>query len=126
MLLNGGELEGKRILKTSSIEAMTKDRFRPEEHKNGGFFDRYPGRGFGYTVAIRTEPLAVGPSVGAYNWAGSSGVWFVVDPPRNMLSILMAQHSTKGANPKTHIPYVSRVEENDLYQAAVYADVLAR
>jgi len=123
MLLNKGELDGKRILRTSSIEAITKDRFRPEEHRSGPFFDRYPGRGFGYTVAIRTEPLTPGPSLGAFNWAGSSGVWFVVDPARYMVVLLMAQHPTKGENPKTKVKYISRIEENDLFQAAVYGDV---
>jgi len=125
MLLHKGDLDGKRILMASSVEAMSKDRFRPEEHQNGGFFDRYPGRGFGYTVAVRTEPMKVGPSVGAYGWSGSSGPWFVVDPPRDMLAILMTQHPTKGANPKTGVKYVSKIQENDLYQTAVYDDVLS-
>jgi CubicO group peptidase (beta-lactamase class C family) len=124
MLLNKGELGGVRILKPASIAAMATDRLRPEEHENGPFFDRYPGRGFGYTMAVRTEPLAMGPSVGAFNWAGSTGVWFMIDPRYDMVILLMVQHPTRGENPKTGVKYVARIEENDLYQAAVYADIL--
>lgn len=123
MLLNKGELDGKRILRVSSIDAMAVDRFRPAEHRNGGFYDRYPGRGFGFTVAVRTEAMAVGPSVGAYGWSGSSGPWFVVDPARDMLALLMTQHPTKGRNAKTGAKYLSKIEENDQYQAAVYSDL---
>jgi CubicO group peptidase (beta-lactamase class C family) len=123
MLLNKGEWNGKRILKAASIAAMSTDHMRGEEHQNGPFFDRYPGRGFGYTLAVRTEALPVGPSVGAVNWAGSTGVWFVVDAPRDMLVLLMAQHPTKGENAKTGAKYISRIEENDQYQAAVYSDL---
>jgi len=124
MLLNKGELGGVRILKPASIAAMATDRLRPEEHEHGPFFDRYPGRGFGYTMAVRTEPLAMGPSVGAFNWAGSTGVWFMIDPRYDMVILLMVQHPTRGENPKTGVKYVARIEENDLYQAAVYADIL--
>jgi CubicO group peptidase (beta-lactamase class C family) len=123
MLLNRGQMDGGRILKESSIAAMTTDRFRPEEHQNGPFFDRYSGRGFGYTLAVRTEALAGGPPVGAFNWAGATGVWFIADPKRDMVALLMAQHPSRGQNPKTGVKYMPRIEENDVFQAAIYADL---
>jgi len=57
MLLNRGELDGKRILKSATVDSMRVDRLSPEEHKAGGFLDRYPGRGYGFCGAVRLEPL---------------------------------------------------------------------
>lgn len=123
MLRNNGELDGKRILKPASIAAMTSDKMRPDEHQHSPYADRYPGRGFGYTLSVRTEPLAGGPSVGAFNWNGTTGVWFLVDPPRDMIVLLMVQHPTAGKNARTGVAYISKIQENNLFQSAVYADL---
>ena len=140
MLLNKGTFDGVRILKPKTVESMSVDRLKPEEHKEGGFFTRYPGRGFGYMVAVRTEELPVGPSVGAYNWAGATGVWFVIDPARELIIVTMVQHPQGGpagpppgtpGNPGSPLPtpanakkYLSQTEWNDAFQKAVYTDIV--
>jgi CubicO group peptidase (beta-lactamase class C family) len=123
MLYNKGELDGKRILTGAIIASMTTDKMRPDEHRSGPYFDRYPGRGFGYTLAVRSDPMPGGPSVGAFNWNGTTGVWFLIDPPKETIVLLMVQHPTSGKNAKTGIPYISKIEENNRYQAVVYADL---
>ena len=140
MLLNNGTLDGTRILKAKSVESMYVDRLKPEEHKEGGFFNRYPGRGFGYMVAVRSEAMAIGPSVGSFNLAGATGVWFVIDPPRKMITVVMVQHPMGGGPPPGAMPvnapppppppptsskkYLSQLDWNDAFQKAVYTDVV--
>ena len=140
MLLNKGTLDGVRILKPATVESMSVDRLKPEEHKEGGFFTRYPGRGFGYMVAVRTDALPIGPSIGAYNWAGATGVWFIIDPARDMVIVNMVQHPTGGpAGPPPGTPgnpgpppptpanakkYLSQTDWNDAFQKAVYTDIV--
>jgi CubicO group peptidase (beta-lactamase class C family) len=95
----------------------------PDEHREGPYFDRCPGRGFGYTLSVRTEPMPGGPSVGAFNWNGTTGVWFLIDRSKETIVLLTVQHPTSGKNAKTGVPYISKIEENNRYQAAVYADL---
>jgi CubicO group peptidase (beta-lactamase class C family) len=144
MLLNEGEFNGKRIVSAEHVRAMRVDRLLSEEHKTGGFIERYPGRGFGWCGAVRTEPLAIGPSVGSYNWAGASGVWMMVDYARGMTIVIMCQHPSGGPPPgvaqpaggtnsigpapvhsvsSSGKPYLPQTVWNDLMQTEIYNDV---
>lgn len=82
MLLNGGELEGTRILEEETVEAMTKMRCLP---------DGSGCRGYGVDVftadsSLRGEHFPVGTTYGHTGWTGTS---FVVDPVNEIYVILL-------------------------------------
>jgi CubicO group peptidase (beta-lactamase class C family) len=94
MLLNGGELDGKRYLSPKTFTAMTTDHIGPGSGVKRDFF-YFPGDGFGfgYGFGVRTDPgKAVPPppgSIGEIKWDGAGGTYFVVDPANDMFFILM-------------------------------------
>ncbi|MEE2664476.1 MAG: serine hydrolase domain-containing protein [Myxococcota bacterium] len=87
MLLNGGELGGRRLLGRKTVEWMTSDHLGEIE------FARRPGYGFGLGFAIRTDVgLAVVPgSLGEFNWGGAYGTSFWIDPAEDFIGIFMIQ-----------------------------------
>jgi CubicO group peptidase (beta-lactamase class C family) len=94
MLLNGGELDGKRYLAPETFAAMTTDHIGPGSGVERDYF-YFPGDGFGfgYGFGIRTDPgKAVPPppgSIGEIKWDGASGTYFVVDRANDMFFILL-------------------------------------
>jgi CubicO group peptidase (beta-lactamase class C family) len=96
MLLNGGELDGARLLAPSTVDLMRANHV-PEAVKNGKFgignYRMQDGFGFGYDVAIYEEPHKLGSAAGAgtYLWDGMAGTWFWIDPTNDVLFIGMIQ-----------------------------------
>jgi CubicO group peptidase (beta-lactamase class C family) len=94
MLLNGGELDGKRYLAPETFKEMTTDHIGPGSGVARNYF-YYPGDGFGFGLGfgIRTDPgNAVPPPpgvIGEIKWDGASGTYFVVDRSNDMFFILM-------------------------------------
>jgi CubicO group peptidase (beta-lactamase class C family) len=86
MLLNGGELEGVRILKAETIAEMTRNQLE-------GIKSPLQVYGFGLGFAVRiVEPGGSAPGrVGEYNWSGYGGTTFWVDPKEGLIAILMTQ-----------------------------------
>ncbi len=96
MLLNGGELDGARLLKTSSEAIMRTNKLAPEllSGKFGiGPYRMQPGSGFGYDVAVIHDPAqSKSPSgTGTYQWFGLAGTWFWIDPANDLLFIGLIQ-----------------------------------
>lgn len=100
-MLNGGELEGTRLVSRKTVELMTADHLPP-----GVDFDaetaavlgpQLPspvyGAGFGLGFAVRTQAgqSTWHGSVGDYFWAGEPGTYFWVDPREELIAILMTQ-----------------------------------
>ena len=86
MLLNGGELNGVRILAPRTVELMRTNHL-PERLLTGEFGagpSRFQaGLGFGYDVGVLTlTPCgsAIPAGVGSYYWIGIACTWFWVDP----------------------------------------------
>ena len=112
MLLNGGTLDGKRIVGPKTVAYMTAD------HMGGGVAPGplyLPGAGFGFGLgfAVRKD-AGVSPfpgSVGEYNWGGAGGTYFWVDPKENMFVVFMMQ------SPKQRVYY--RALLKDMIYAAV-------
>ena len=101
MLLNGGELDGVRVLSPKTIALMTSDHL-----PHGVGYDPITvpllgaaaptaemGQGFGLGFAVRKEqgrnPLP--GSVGDYFWSGAWGTTFWIDPHEQLIAILMLQ-----------------------------------
>jgi CubicO group peptidase (beta-lactamase class C family) len=84
MLLNGGELEGTRLVSRKSVELMTTDHLGKE-------IGIYPGYGFGLGFAVRQE-LGKGRSLGSegdYTWGGIFNTVFWVDPKEELILIFL-------------------------------------
>jgi CubicO group peptidase (beta-lactamase class C family) len=96
MLLNGGELDGKRYLTPASFKAMTTDHIGPGSGVGRDYF-YFPGDGFGYGfgIAVRTDPGNAKPppagSIGELKWDSGSGTYFGIDPKFDMIYIMLEQ-----------------------------------
>ncbi len=96
MLLNGGELDGKRYLGPAAFKAMTTDHVGADSGVARDYY-YFPGDGFGYGygLAVRTDPGNARPpppgSIGELKWDSGSGTYFGVDPKLDMIYILLEQ-----------------------------------
>jgi CubicO group peptidase (beta-lactamase class C family) len=90
MMLNGGELNGVRILSKKTVEYMTSDHLGAVR---GPAYLPGAGYGFGLGFAVRlTDGQAATPgSAGDYNWGGLGGTYFWVDPKEKLIAIWMMQ-----------------------------------
>ena len=88
LMLNGGELEGVRILSRKSVELMTTDHLGdiPMGLGRNGY-----GFGLGFAVAVDQGQIGTLGSVGEYNWGGAAGTSFWVDPKEDLVGIFMVQ-----------------------------------
>jgi CubicO group peptidase (beta-lactamase class C family) len=96
MLLNGGELNGKRYLSPTAYKQMTSDHIGPGSGVARDYF-YFPGDGFGfgYGLAVRTDPGNAKPPppgpIGELKWDSGSGTYFGIDPTLEMIYLLMQQ-----------------------------------
>jgi CubicO group peptidase (beta-lactamase class C family) len=92
MLLNGGTLDGQRILGPKTIEYMTSDHLGSAAVP-GPYYLPGPGYGFGLGFAVRRDASVspVNGSPGDYNWGGAGGTAFWVDPKEQMFVVFMMQ-----------------------------------
>jgi CubicO group peptidase (beta-lactamase class C family) len=88
MMLNGGQLDGQRVISRTTVRLMTADHL-------GKIADtmRNPGYTFGLGFAVRTDYGlgAQSSAPGEFNWAGAGGTFFWVDPKEEVVAILMTQ-----------------------------------
>jgi CubicO group peptidase (beta-lactamase class C family) len=92
MLLDHGEYGGERILSRDSVEAMTTDQLTPEQKAVSGFYPGYfDTRGWGFGVAIATEPDDVTTVPGRFGWNGGFGTSWVTDPGQDLVAMLLTQ-----------------------------------
>jgi CubicO group peptidase (beta-lactamase class C family) len=99
MLLNGGELEGVRILSRKTVALMASDHLPPgvafSANTRAQFEESSPspefGQGFGLGFCVRKEPgrNPVPGSVGDFYWSGVHGTYFWVDPQEQLVGVLM-------------------------------------
>ena len=121
MLLNGGELDGVRILSPRTVALMTSDHLRPGTPIGiGGQFgalmpDLEQGQGFGLGFAVRVTPghNPYPGSVGEFYWVGATGTTFWVDPREKLVAIMMVQV------PLTQTRHYRSLIRNLVYQALI-------
>ena len=96
MLLNGGELDGVRILGPRTIDLMTAN--HTGDMVNGQFGRPARGMGFGLSMQVVLDPVAANLAVskGAFSWPGGSGVSFWVEPAEELVSVFMIQGGSAG------------------------------
>lgn len=91
MLLNGGTLDGKRVLKAETVADMTRNHLGAAfgvdaEGTRSGF-----GFGLGFAVRLKPGTRSAPGSVGEYNWGGAYGTYFWNDPKRELAVVFMSQ-----------------------------------
>ncbi|WP_410051164.1 serine hydrolase domain-containing protein [Bradyrhizobium sp. SZCCHNR1092] len=91
MLLNGGELDGQRILSPKTVHHMTSNHLGPEIRNNVANIEPHrAGFGFGLAVAVRTnEGLSSVPgNPGEFTWNGAFGTQFFCDPKERLVVVV--------------------------------------
>jgi CubicO group peptidase (beta-lactamase class C family) len=92
MILDGGELDGVRVLGTKTVELMTANHLGPEIAP-GPLYLPGPGHGFGLGFAVRLTTGISGRlgSKGELRWGGWAGTQFWIDPVEDLICIWMIQ-----------------------------------
>jgi CubicO group peptidase (beta-lactamase class C family) len=91
MLLNGGELDGVRILGRKTVELMMANHLN---HLPPPTTTLTPAEGFGLGGAVRID-LARGGALGSegqFGWSGAATTYFNIDPKEQTLALVFAQH----------------------------------
>ena len=104
MLVNGGELDGVRILGRKTVELMAANHLPGggslrEFAMPGGYGEvGFDGMGFGLTMAVALEPAQTGVvgSKGEFMWGGAASTIFWVDPVEDLTVVFMTQFMPSG------------------------------
>lgn len=85
MMLNGGELNGKRLLSRTTVDSMTTNHI--------GGIDFRAGQGFGLGFSIVHDPSALGlpASIGEFGWGGAYHSTYWVDPVEQLVVVYLTQ-----------------------------------
>jgi CubicO group peptidase (beta-lactamase class C family) len=91
MLLNGGALDGNRIVGRKTLELMASNHLGPKVKVESPLMPA--GHGFGLGFAVRTDQgMAPFPgSVGQFFWSGMAGTFFWIDPKEELFAVFMMQ-----------------------------------
>ena len=93
MLLNGGELDGRRILGRKTVDLMTTNHISPEmlPLEEGGLYKPGFGYGLGFGVVLDAAQSGIVGSNGEFNWSGAASTSFWIDPAEQLVGIQLAQ-----------------------------------
>jgi CubicO group peptidase (beta-lactamase class C family) len=91
MLLNGGTLDGTRVIGSRTLHLMASNHLTPSVKLETHLVP--PGHGFGLGFAVRTDdglaPYA--GSRGQFFWSGVAGTFFWIDPQEELFAVFMSQ-----------------------------------
>jgi CubicO group peptidase (beta-lactamase class C family) len=91
MLLNGGSLDGTRIIGRKTLQLMAADHLAPDVKIQGTLVS--PGHSFGLGFSVRMQQ-GIAPfsgSVGQFFWSGMAGTFFWIDPSEDLIAVFMMQ-----------------------------------
>jgi CubicO group peptidase (beta-lactamase class C family) len=115
MLQNGGELDGKRVLKAETVKLMATDAM-PKDVTDVSWLPTKGSVGFGIDFAVRVMPPAnaqeASGAVGEFFWDGAADTLFWVDPINKITAVLFTQYKPFG-----------KVPLHKAFRDAVYADI---
>ncbi len=102
MLQNGGQLNGRRILKSQTIKLMATDAL-PAEVTDVSWLPSKGSVGFGIDFAVRIKPpvnaAEASGAVGEFFWDGAADTLFWVDPVNKITAVLFTQYKPFGKVP---------------------------
>ncbi len=110
MLLNGGTLDGARLLAPATVALMTHDQL-------GAVYDRARTLGFGLGFEVLLDPGLAGQygSAGRFGWGGAYATNYWVDPGEDLVAVLMLQLLPSGG-----------LDIGDRFRTLVYQAIVAR
>jgi CubicO group peptidase (beta-lactamase class C family) len=116
MLLNGGELDGVRILGPETVKLMTSNHLDVSLETGEFFLGPGPGLGWGYDCGVFHDPQRADEVVGkgTFFWVGAADTWFWVDPTNDVVFIGMTQRFLG-----PHWPNVEILTHAPVYQALI-------
>ncbi|HKJ53862.1 MAG TPA: serine hydrolase domain-containing protein [Gammaproteobacteria bacterium] len=117
MMLNRGELDGRRIVAPATVDLMTRNQVDASLLPlsfNGIAAGEYRGYGFGlgYCITMDPQQTAAAGSRGDFGWGGMADTYCWVDPAENLVAILMQQY----------LPSLVQAGRKD-FRDAVYASI---
>ncbi len=114
MLLNGGELDGARILRPETIRLMATNHL-PATVRDSSFLTSKGQVGFGIDFAVRVAPPKSAAenngTVGEFFWDGAASTLFWVDPAHQLTAVLFTQV----------VPFDARLHK--VFRDAVYGPI---
>ena len=118
MLLNGGELDGARVLSRSTVALMASDHLGERISAPltpGELLLGTPGYTFGLGFAVREQQGIAGVpgSAGEFMWGGYAGTYFWIDPKERIVAVYMSQ-----------APGPMRAYYRKLFKQLVYAAII--
>ena len=107
MLLNGGELDGIRLLSRKTVELMTLNHLPSELLSMKMGLRILEGIGYGLGVGVMMKPARFGEigSSGTIFWPGMFGTFFWVDPQEALIGLILTQFDPGTYNPITRDIY---------------------
>jgi methyl acetate hydrolase len=124
-LMQGGELDGARILRPETVALMSRNHMgaltvqpMPTQMPHmSNDVELFPGmaKTWGLSFLINTEPGPAGRSAGSLAWAGLNNTYYWLDPTRKVAGVLMTQI----------LPFADAtvLQTLDAFEAAVYRTV---
>jgi CubicO group peptidase (beta-lactamase class C family) len=96
MLLNGGELDGQRVLSRASVVTMMRNHLAPSLTPIVSPMVGHSGYGYGLGGAVLVDSAASGlpGSPGIYRWWGLMGTFFWIDPKADLVAMVWTQFNT--------------------------------
>jgi CubicO group peptidase (beta-lactamase class C family) len=96
LLAGGGELDGVRLLGTRTMEIMR------SEWISDSLPGRNPGEGYGLSVRVVTDPIAMGSLLneGTFGWSGAYGTHLIVDPEEELIALMFIQTPIRSMRPE--------------------------
>ena len=100
MLVNGGELDGRRLLSPKTVALYSMNHAPPQVKPYGA--PRH-GNGYGYSlgthVLMDVASTGMAGSVGEFGWGGAFSTYFWIDPAEQLYGLFMTQHAPNNTYP---------------------------
>ena len=98
MVLNGGVLDGERILSPKTVQSMTVNHVAPDllPLEEGGIYKPGFGYGLGFGVVMDLGQCAILGSEGEHYWSGAATTSFWIDPVEEIVAFQAAQFQPMG------------------------------
>jgi CubicO group peptidase (beta-lactamase class C family) len=91
MLLNGGVLDGVRIIGRKTLQLMASNHLDPSVKLESHLVPAGHSFGLGFAVRIQEGMAPFAGSVGQFFWSGMAGTFFWIDPKEELFAVFMSQ-----------------------------------